>query len=231
MSPNLMERDEKTNEIFRDEEFSFGVETGSSVGTEPSSEPVADTLADAADVRAPKPPKDEFLGGAVVFFIGASLLFGAGFFAYLGYRIVQTTQDDRASIETLGTEGTEEPVIAASEEAVVETPAVAEETVVEEKKELDKATVEIVVLNGGAPGGTAGKVTQILSDAGFAKAEAGNADKARSETEIFFGEGSEDAAEAVREALSDPYPDAKTTAADPKDPDTVVAPVTVVVAE
>lgn len=236
LEQNPMERDDKTADIFRDEEFSFGMEKESRPAGNPTPAPAEEPQGNSGDApssklpKSPKPPKDEFLGGAVVFFIGFSLLLGTGFFAYLGYRILQTTQDDRASIETLGTETREEPVATVSEETVAEPPPPEEVATepVEEKEALDKATIEVVVLNGGAPGGTAGAVTKLLVDAGFSKAEAGNAEGEYAETTIFFQEGSEEAAKAVGDALSGAYEDVSVEQADSSNDD-MTARVTVVV--
>jgi hypothetical protein len=174
--------------------------------------------------------KDTFLGEVVVVFVGLLLLAFAGFFVYLGYRVVETREDDRASIEVLS----EQPDMTGLEETIAEATETAEpetEAEPEAPKEIDKATVEVAVLNGGAPGGTAGKVTKILSDAGFAKAEAGNADGTYSGVVIYHDADSEAVAEAVREALSETYDEIELAPADSEKKDTIAAPVTVIIAQ
>lgn len=173
-----------------------------------------------------KPPKDELLGKTVIFFIVVLLLSGTVFFVYLGYRILEGRADDRVSIGTLETEIVEEPV-ATFEPELVPSEVPAETTVAEKAAPFDKTTVAVSVLNAGAPGGTAGKVAETLRKAGFPKTEAGNADASYSVVTIFYGEGFEDAASAVREALVGTYVDAVVAPADTAKKDTTVASVTV----
>jgi len=184
----------------------------------------------SAPRRVPTKSKDSLFGEAVVFFVFLLLSAFVGFFVYLGYRVMETREDDRISIEVLS----EQPDMAGLEETITEVTGEAEpETDVEPEtpKEIDKASVEVMVLNGGAPGGTAGKVVDALKKAGFSKAKAGNATGNHTGTKVYYGTGSETVAQSVRTALSATYADVAVFPADPGMKDTTSAPVTVIVAK
>ena len=201
-------------------------ETGETSVEMPADEPETDS----AETKETKPKKrqktkgskDTFLGQSVVAFVTVLLLAGAGFFVYLGYRVVEEQKDERESIEVLSTRDPEPAPTAATEPEP--------ETEPEPPTELDKSSVEIVVLNGGAPGGTAGKVTKVLSDAGFTKAKADNATGNYTGVSIHFGEGARQAADAVKEALSETYDEISVEPSDANKKDTTLASIVVIVA-
>jgi len=184
------------------------------------------TLAGAVSAGSTLSSKDSLLGKG----IAASVILGgitiAVFFGFLGYRLSVSWQDDRESIGTLSVV---EPTSQNPETVVQETNS--DEEADQAAIEVDKASVEIIVLNGGAPAGTAGKVVKSLVDEGFSKAEAGNADGTHVGVVIYYDGDSEAATALVKEALSGTYADAKIAPADPKKKDTFVAPVTVVIAK
>jgi len=93
------------------------------------------------------------------------------------------------------------------EEAGAETPMVVE-------KDLKPAEVKILVFNGGAPAGTAGKVKALLVGKGYVKAEAKNAEgDAYAGTLVYYGEGLNKNADAIKEVLKVKYPKVETKAA------------------
>jgi len=186
----------------------------------------------SATGRSRNRSKDTFLGETVLVLVFLFLSSFVGFLVYLGYRVVKTRDDGRISIETLSErsepEVGQEPVTSDGETAETDIPEPDAEP--ETSAGPDASAVEVVVLNGGAPGGTAGKVTKALVDAGFSKAEAGNADGTHVGVVIYHDGDSEAAAVLVKEALSGTYADAKIAPADPKKKDTVAASVTVILA-
>lgn len=88
-----------------------------------------------------------------------------------------------------------------------------EEKKVEEKK--DPATVKTLVLNGGAAGGSAGKIKQKLIDLGYKKTEADNAESSSHSGQIaYYLEGFEANAQEIVEALKSQYPEITTKKAE-----------------
>ncbi len=181
---------------------------------------------------AGRKPKDSLLGGIVIASTALLLVVFAGFLIYLGYRVMEIGRDDRQSIGVLPESFSVSSAEDSSEGASAvyssdEASGVAEEA--KQSVDIDKATIAVTVLNGGAPGGTAGKVVKLLVDAGFSKASSGNADGTHVGVVIYYDEDSEAAALLVKEALSGAYADVKIARADPEKKDTSVAPVTVIV--
>lgn len=127
--------------------------------------------------------------------------------------------DTRPSIGVLSSEAT--PV--ESKEKVSQETAQTEAgetqkntTPVETKTTVESAKLELKVMNGGAPKGTAVKVQTALKTAGYAKAETGNTKADYTGTTVYYLDGFKDAAEQVKQALAKDYPNVSTKAADPK---------------
>ncbi|NTW30293.1 MAG: LytR C-terminal domain-containing protein [Candidatus Moranbacteria bacterium] len=168
---------------------------------------------------------DDLRGKGVLSVIILLLLAGAGFFVLLGYRVIRFGEDARESIESLTSTSTQfevviEPVpaselVTSSEESQLE------------NGEVEKSTLEISVLNGGAVKGAAGTVAGLLVKAGFTKAVAGNADGNYSGVTVYHTDN-EAAATAVKSSLDSTYKVIRIVAADMSKPETKTAPVTVI---
>jgi len=170
--------------------------------------------------------KDSLLGKGIAAFVILGVIAIAVFFGFLGYRLSVSWQDDRESIGTLPVV---EPTSRNPEPVVQETNS--DEEADQAEIEVDKASVEVTVLNGGAPAGTAGKVAGILKKDGFVKTEADDALFDYSGVTVYHGEGTLSAANAVREALLDAYGDIAVASADASKSETGAASVVVVVGE
>lgn len=118
-----------------------------------------------------------------------------------------------------------------SEDAIIDTAesaAPAREDAVPAKLDAP-AGVVVKVLNGGAAGGSAGKMVMYLKTSGYAKAEAGNANGSNAGIVIYYSSGMEDEAKALQLTLLKLYKGVESKAAsDAKVPEAKTAPIVVV---
>lgn len=99
----------------------------------------------------------------------------------------------------------------------------------EEKPILAPKDVEVKVLNGGAAKGSAGIVTDVLKQAGYAKAIFGNATGDYSGVVVYHKVGLDREATAVKDALIKKYPVVTMKEAGTANTEVSVMPITVVV--
>lgn len=131
-------------------------------------------------------------------------LAGAGVWFGFRYRAEQKeAADARPSIANFAPENLPENVVRedVSDDAKDETK---KEEVTPVKPDLP-ATIAIKVLNGGAAGGSAGKVAAYLKQNGYAKAEAGNANGANAGIVIYYSAPMADEAKALQLLLLKQY--------------------------
>lgn len=132
-----------------------------------------------------------------------AMIAGAG---WQVWRVLQQPRLDKLSIVAIqqseGEPSTEEAVAVESPKKVEPAPTPVE------TKTVSKAELKVVVLNGGAPAGTAGKVKEMLMLKGYKKAEAKNAKGDYQAATVFFGAGFKEAAAGVIEDLKAKYPNA-----------------------
>lgn len=168
---------------------------------------------------------DDLRGKGILSGIILLLLAGVGFFVMLGYRVIQIGEDTRESIEGLAKTSAVSDV--AVEPVSVQEPATSPEESKPGNDTVDKSTLEISVLNGGAAKGSAGTVAGLLVKAGFTKAVAGNADGDYSGVTVYHTDR-EAAANAVKSSLDATYKGIRVTAADTSKPETKTDQVTVI---
>lgn len=170
--------------------------------------------------------RDDLLGKTVIFMVIAVVIASVGFLAYLGYHATGSGSPEGVSIVSIAsvpdTGKTSE-----SDADVQETKTVseAEKTV---EGTLQKASIPVVVLNGGAPKGSAAVISDMLKADGFTQVSTGNSSEDYSGLVIYRTDGNETSAEAVKIVLSKKYPSVTVRAADPKRSETSRASVTVV---
>jgi hypothetical protein len=164
---------------------------------------------------------DDLLGKGILLLVVLLLISGTGFFVLIGYRIGQTKEESRESIESLAT-------VSVTEESGNEIPS--DVSMGEEVSEnpIEKGTVSVTVLNGGAAKGSAGKVADILKKAGFTRTEVGNTTGNYTGVTVYHKAESEREADAVRDSLVASYTEAKVSSEDAKQPETGVSSVTVI---
>jgi LytR cell envelope-related transcriptional attenuator len=80
----------------------------------------------------------------------------------------------------------------------------------------DIAAYRVRVVNGGAPGGTASRMTAVLQAAGFSTQSEGDAQSHSPDTVVLVGQGKEAAGQAVAAALFLPIESLRTGANDPR---------------
>ncbi len=147
---------------------------------------------------------DDLRGKGILLGIILLLLAGAGFFVMLGYRVIQIGEDTRESIEGLASTSAVSDM--AVERVSVQEPATSPEESQPTNDAIDKSTLEISVLNGGGPKGSATAVADLLKSDGYIKTTAGNSSGDYSGFVVYRKAGSEEAADAVMKTLSVKYP-------------------------
>jgi len=171
--------------------------------------------------------KDEFFGKMLITMVACVGVSALAFLGYLGYRVKEARSSDQTSIGSLGkgaSTTTEVVPKVVKEEVVVSSPA----KDISEKISVQKETLAVTVLNGGAPKGSAATLVSLLKADGFAKAVTGNSVGDYSGLVVYRAEGSDSAAEAVRKALSAKYPSVSVKPADPKNSETTKSAIVVI---
>lgn len=93
----------------------------------------------------------------------------------------------------------------------------------------DPETIAVSVLNGGAAGGSAGKVTTYLQSKGYKKAKAGNTNGSNVGIVVYYSEDMEDEAKVLQLVLLDSYKGVTASPAkDAKNKDATSAPIVVI---
>ncbi|NTW13685.1 MAG: LytR C-terminal domain-containing protein [Candidatus Moranbacteria bacterium] len=164
--------------------------------------------------------RDDLFGKGIMSFVALLILAGTAFFILLGYRIMQNRDDSRESIATLVPVREQPAVESAPNEPAAEEPI--------PSKEPDKSAVQVIVMNGGSVAGSAAKATNILKNAGYSKAETGNADGNYTGVTVFYATDAQQSAQLVRDALLATYKNAIISPEDTKKPETGKAPIVVI---
>lgn len=203
------------------EETPMDTETNRSFVAKPSS------ARETTPSQREKETNESFLGGVLIFALTLSLLAALGYFGYIGYRSYQAFRREEtipsietmAPIETAPLTNSEEQKTSVSKEETQKTPAVSEG---------EKKTLAIKVLNGGAAKGSAGRLTELLRQAGFAKAVFGNSRVDHTGTVIYYGDSFQAAAELIKAVVIHTYPQATLAPSQTNVKDTSVAPIVII---
>ncbi len=152
-------------------------------------------------------PNEAFFGSLLLFCLVLSLISATGYFGFAGYRYFKQVQAEKAipSIDALPKTEVVESVPAVpvpAEKEAVETPAPSPETVVA----VDKKTLSIKVLNGGAAKGVAGTYAEKLKTAGFSKTVVGNAFGDYTGQTLYYAKGQSAGADAIKVEVLKTYP-------------------------
>lgn len=170
--------------------------------------------------------KDELLGKMILVVTGVVSVSVAAYFTYLGYRAAVSGDSDRTSIVSLqaspDTEDQSQPDARTAEDAAPSAPAS------DTSSPVPKDALNVLVLNGGAPKGSAAILADILKSAGFSKVTTGNSAADYAGLVVYRTDGNDAAAESVRSALSAKYPSVTVQPADAKKAETTKAAVVVV---
>lgn len=154
---------------------------------------------------------------------------GGGIALGLRYREGQKeTSDSRPSIANFSPENLPENVVKEEDNKKDDSEKETEEGSASVKSDAP-ATVAIKVLNGGAAGGSAGKMTTYLKQNGYAKAEAGNADGSNIGIVIYYSALMADEVKALQLLLLKEYKGVTAKPVeDAKIPEAKTAPIVVV---
>lgn len=163
-------------------------------------------------------------------FIALSVFVLAGVGVWFGYRYYKDQRalsDARPSIERFSSENLPKdkkvPVVDSNNEKNSEVPKVP-------GKPDDPKMIAIKVLNGGAAGGSAGKMVAFLKSNGYEKAEAGNANGSNSGIVVYFAPEMSDEVKPLQIVLLKSYRGVTAKpVADAKIPEAKMAPIVVVV--
>ncbi len=177
--------------------------------------------------RSSHSTRDSLFGKGVFISVVVAAFAILTFFGSLGYRVSLSQKDDRQSIGTL----------VATDPVVKDTPAPTADVVSEQvddkatpiEPDVDKSSIEIVVLNGGATAGAAGKGADILKKAGFTGAKTADATLDYSGVTVYHKEDASSEAEMVRKALADSYKSVSVAPADAKKAETGTVRIVVVI--
>ncbi|MEP7162561.1 MAG: LytR C-terminal domain-containing protein [Candidatus Moraniibacteriota bacterium] len=169
---------------------------------------------------------ESFLGSMLVIALVLILIGVTAFFGFFGYRVWRQGQavKNAPSIERLSFEKTAPPVGGMPSESKEETPT----TPASSATEVNKATLEVKVLNGGAAKGSAGTFTETLKKAGYTKAAVGNSIRDYKGVTVYFAKDKETEAQALKEDVVKTYPSAITAPALANDKDSASAPLVVI---
>lgn len=178
------------------------------VSVEDSATMVA-TVPDSKDAEKGRAePNEAFFGSLLLFCLALSLISATGYFGFAGYRYFKQVQAEKAipSLEAL-------PKAEVAESAP-ETPAPAVEKSAEttapaaepSAPTVDKKTLSIKVLNGGAAKGVAGTYAEKLKTAGFAKTVVGNAFGDYTGQTLYYAKGQSAGADAIKTEVMKTYP-------------------------
>jgi hypothetical protein len=148
-----------------------------------------------------------------------------GFFINLGYHLKAARVSDGTSIVSIQSDKDSNVEKKAD---VPESAAVVTTEKASENATPDKGALSVLVLNGGAPKGSAAVVGDMLKSAGFAKTSTGNSVGDYSGLVVYRADGSEAGAEAVKAVLSGKYPSITIKAVDPKNAETSKATIVVI---
>ncbi|HWQ60453.1 MAG TPA: LytR C-terminal domain-containing protein [Candidatus Fimivivens sp.] len=168
--------------------------------------------------------KDELFGKLVLIVTGIVCVSIVAYFIYLGYRASVSASTDRTSIVSLHRENDSQEETSADTESAQDAVSPAPDAA----SSLSKDTLAVLVLNGGAPKGSAAILADILKSAGFAKVTTGNTDADYSGIVVYRQDGNDEAAESVKDSLSKKYPSVTVLPADVKIAETTKAPVVVI---
>lgn len=156
---------------------------------------------------------------------------GGGVYGWSFYRRnAAETTDPRPSISALPNMSADNPSLTSSED----TPSgdTSEDTSSDDaspSRPDDPETIAVSVLNGGAAGGSAGKVTTYLQSKGYKKAKAGNTNGSNIGIVVYYSEDMEDEAKALQLVLLDNYKGVTASPAkDAQNKDASSAPIVVI---
>ena len=161
----------------------------------------------AASEKGRAEPNEAFFGSLLLFCLVLSLVSATGYFGFAGYRYFKQVQAEKAipSIDALPKAEVVESVPVApapAEKEVVETPAPSSEAVTT----IDKKTLSIKVLNGGAAKGVAGTYAEKLKTAGFSKTVVGNAFGDYTGQTLYYAKGQSAGADVIKVDVMKAYP-------------------------
>jgi hypothetical protein len=167
-----------------------------------SDQPEAEKVAEKGRAE----PNEAFFGSLLLFCLVLSLISATGYFGFSGYRYFKQVQAEKAipSIDALpkaevAESAPEAPASAEKEIAV--TPDPSSEAVVA----VDKKTLSIKVLNGGAAKGVAGTYAEKLKTAGFSKTVVGNAFGDYAGQTLYYAKGQSAGADVIKAEVAKTY--------------------------
>ncbi len=170
--------------------------------------------------------KDAVLGRIIFTSIVVITILAIGFFWYLGYWATNLGSSEKTSIAMIGR--TPDVTTSVSPETPKATTTESAPKGAPTPVAVQKETLAIVVLNGGAPKGSAANLAEALKADGFKKAVTGNSSGDYSGLVVYRADGNDAAAEAVRKTLSVKYPTVSVKPADPKNVETTKATITII---
>lgn len=159
------------------------------------------------DAKGTGEPNEAFFGSLLLFCLAISLLSATGYFGFAGYRYFKQVQAEKAipSLDSLP-----KAEVAAVVPESAPTPPVKPETQAESTEKpaapVDKKTLVLKVLNGGAAKGVAGTYGEKLKAAGFTKTTVGNSFGDYTGQTLYYAKGQSTGADAIKEEVLKTYP-------------------------
>lgn len=148
---------------------------------------------------------ESFLGSVLVLVLVILLVGAAVFFAFFGYRIWRDSQIVRntPSIQKIVTDA---PAIPAPTTSPVIVEEAKPETTTPSVTPIDKTTLDVKVMNGGAAKGSAGTFGETLKKAGYTKTTVGNTTSDYTGVAIYYAAGKQKEAESLQGDVAKTYP-------------------------
>lgn len=171
-------------------------------------------------------PNEAFFGSLLLFCLALSLFSATGYFGFVGYRYFKRVQTEKAipSLEALpkaevvaSIPETPDPNRENSAETVAPAADPSTPTVV------DRKTLALKVLNGGAAKGVAGTYAEKLKAAGFAKTVVGNTFGDYTGQTLYYAKGQSVEADVIKAEVMKTYPTITVKEASSGDKDALAA--------
>lgn len=187
-------------------------------------EPLAvGTLPDPEKGRAE--PNEAFFGSLLLFCLALSLLSATGYFGFAGYRYFKQVQAEKAipSLDSLPKAEVAAVVPESTSTSSTKPETQSAETTEKPAAAVDKKTLVLKVLNGGAAKGVAGTYGEKLKAAGFTKTTVGNSFGDYTGQTLYYAKGQSAEADAIKEEVVKTYPALVVKEAPAGDKDATVA--------
>ncbi len=180
-----------------------------------------ETIKEAAE------PNEAFFGTVLIGCLALSLIAAVGYFGFSGYRYFKAVKNEKA-VPSIAALPVLEKKDESSESAERGEGEKETEKLAAEVAAVDKKTLEVKVLNGGAAKGVAGTYAEKLKKEGFVKTTVGNTFGSYTGAVIYYAQGQEAGLAALKEVVLKDYPKLTAKEAESGNKDTTAAALTLI---